>query len=94
MIFTPIEFYVVQTRQRATSPTHPDAPAPRRPIPGWTQAEEDDSQLKARAALSAELRATTWRDERTYDEDGPAFDWADYLREDGDSEARVVRRWR
>jgi hypothetical protein len=35
-----------------------------------------------------------WQDVRTYDEDGPAFDWADYLREDGDTDARVVRRWR
>ncbi len=28
-----------------------------------------------------------------FDEDGAALDWADYLREDGDTETRVVRRW-
>jgi hypothetical protein len=37
---------------------------------------------------------SAWRDEREFDEDGPAFDWAAYMREDGDTEARVVRRWR
>lgn len=42
----------------------------------------------------ADLEATAWRDEREFDEDGTAFDWADYLREDGDTETRVVRRWR
>jgi len=38
--------------------------------------------------------SASWSDEREFEEDGPAFDWADYLREDGDTEARVVRRWR
>ena len=42
----------------------------------------------------AESPAPTWCDAREFDEDGPAFDWADYLREDGDTDARVVRRWR
>lgn len=42
----------------------------------------------------AELPAPAWRDEREFDEDGLALDWADYLREDGDTDARVVCRWR
>lgn len=36
----------------------------------------------------------SWQDEREFAEDGPAFDWADYLREDSETVARVVRRWR
>ena len=47
--------------------------------------------VQTRAASN--LETTAWRDEREFDEDGPAFDWADYMREDGDTEARVVRRW-
>lgn len=36
-----------------------------------------------------------WVDEpQRHEEEGPAFDRADYLRERGDTEARVVRRWR
>ena len=58
MLFHPTEFFVVQTRPRASEAT------------------------------------ADWQHVRTYDEDGPAFDWADYMREDGDTEARVVRRWR
>lgn len=33
-----------------------------------------------------------WRDEREFAGEGEAFDWADYLREDGDTLARVIRR--
>ena len=36
-----------------------------------------------------------WEDTQRFCEEaeGEAFDQADYLREDGDTEARVVRRW-
>ena len=46
------------------------------------------------ARVAAEQTPEPWSDERSFDEDGPAFDRADYMREDGDTEARVVRRWR
>jgi hypothetical protein len=35
-----------------------------------------------------------WVDTDAFDDDGEAFDHADYLREGGDTEARVVRRWK
>ena len=37
--------------------------------------------------------AQPWADAREFADDGEAFDWADYLREDGEACARVVRRW-
>ncbi|HEX7637943.1 MAG TPA: hypothetical protein VF457_06060 [Burkholderiaceae bacterium] len=50
--------------------------------------------VQIRARVAAEQTPEPWSDERSFDEDGPAFDRADYMREDGDTEARVVRRWR
>lgn len=44
--------------------------------------------------LAPGASAEIWQDLREFDEDGPAFDLADYLREDGETVARVVRRWR
>lgn len=49
-------------------------------------------QTRARAQPGAQAQA--WEDVREFEEDGPAFDWCDYLREDGDTEGRVARRWR
>lgn len=34
-----------------------------------------------------------WADMAEFEDDGEAFDQADYYRKDGDTEARVVRRW-
>ena len=41
-----------------------------------------------------ELAPSAWCDVREFEEDGPTFDWADYMLADGDTEARVVRHWR
>jgi hypothetical protein len=49
--------------------------------------------VQARPRAAAGQPAQAWKDVRQFDEDGPALDLADYLREDGDTEARVVRRW-
>ena len=38
--------------------------------------------------------AQPWADAREFTDDGEAFDWRDYLKEDGETHARVVRRWR
>ena len=35
-----------------------------------------------------------WPDAREFADDGEAFDWRDYLKEDGETHALVVRRWR
>jgi hypothetical protein len=69
-------------------------PAARR-RPG-AAAEGEDSMIDATEVYVVQSRpkgAGEWESLRQYDEDGPALDLADYLREDGDTEARVVRRW-
>lgn len=38
--------------------------------------------------------AQPWADEREFADDGEALDWRDYLKEDGETHARVVQRWR
>jgi hypothetical protein len=50
--------------------------------------------VQTRAQAQPGVQALAWQDVREFDEDGPAFHWADYLRKAGDTEARVVRRWR
>ena len=50
--------------------------------------------VQTRPRAEASQVPDAWDDAREFVEDGPALDLADYLREGGDTEARVVRRWR